>query len=100
MAKYLVKVSYNSDGINNSSKDSVLNRKKKVEELIASMGGKMESSYYAFGDYGVYCISDIADDITAADLKLAINNSGLVTCLTTILISPEDIAMTKNKVVH
>jgi len=99
MSKYLVKASYTSDGVKGLLKEGASNRKKAVEELIGSMGGKMEAFYFAFGDYDLYCIFDIADDITAAALALTINGSGLVSCSTTVLISAEDLEKAKNKVV-
>jgi uncharacterized protein with GYD domain len=100
MAKYLVKVSYTADGIKGLLKEGALSRKKTVEDLLASMGGKTESFYYAFGDHDVYCIFDIPDHVTAVALTLALNSSGLVTSSTTVLISPEDVDKAKNKIVH
>src|SRR5450432_350611 len=99
MAKYLIKVSYTPDGIKGLLKEGALSRKKTVEELIGSMGGKTEAFYYAFGDYDVYCIFDIPDIVMAAALALRLNSSGFVNCSTTVLISPEDIDKAKDKVV-
>jgi uncharacterized protein with GYD domain len=100
MSKYLVKVSYTPDGVKGLLKEGATSRKKTVEELVTSMGGKTEAFYYAFGDYDVYCIFDIPDAVTAAALALALNSSGLVSCSTTVLMSPEDVDKAKNKVVH
>ena len=100
MAKYLVKVSYNTDNIKDLLKKGATDRRKIVEELIAAIGGKLESFYYTFGDYGVFCVSDIADNLTAADLTTSLNKSGLVQCSTTLLISEEDIEKEKNKKVY
>jgi uncharacterized protein with GYD domain len=100
MAKYLVKVSYNPDNIKDLLTDGAPDCRKTVEELIAPMGGKLESFYYTFGGYGVFCVSDIRDDITGAALKLEIEKSGVVTCLTAVLIYPEDIDKMKSKSAH
>jgi uncharacterized protein with GYD domain len=100
MAKYLVKVSYTADGLKGLVKEGAVSRKKSVEALVVSMGGKTEAFYYAFGDYDVYCIFEIPDDVTAAALALALNGSGLVTSSTTVLISPEDIDKARSKVVN
>jgi len=100
MAMYLIKISYNAESTEGLSGEGISDRRKTVEELIAPMGGKLESFYYTFGGYGVFCVSDIHDDITGAALKLALNKSGVVTCSTAVLICPGDIDKMKNKSVH
>ena len=100
MAKYLIKISYNAESTEGLSKEHISDCRKIVEELISRMGGKLESFYYAFGDHGVFCVSDIPDDLTATGLAASLNESGLVSCSTTLLISAEDIDKGKNKKVH
>jgi uncharacterized protein with GYD domain len=91
MAKYLVKVSHNADEIDSLLKEGASSRKKTVEELVAPMGGKLETFYYAYGNHAVYYISGIPDDTTAAALELTLNRSGLLTCTTLVPISSQDI---------
>ncbi len=91
MKKYLIKASYNSNGVKGLLEDGGSQRKSAVEKMLTELGGKMESFYYAFGEHDVYAISELPDDITAAAVGLRINSSGLVTVSTTVLLSVEDI---------
>lgn len=91
MKKYLIKASYNSNGIKGLLEDGGSQRKLAVEKMLTALGGKMESFYYAFGEHDVYVISELPDDITAAAVGLRINSSGLVSVSTTVLLSVEDI---------
>jgi uncharacterized protein with GYD domain len=91
MTKFLIKASYTSDGIKGLLKVGGTNRKQTVEKMIADMGGKLESFYFAFGDHDVYVISELPDTASAAALALTINASGSVSVSTTVLIDPADV---------
>ena len=97
MKKYLIKASYNADGIKGLIEDGGSKRKLAVEKMLTELGGKMESFYFAFGEHDVYVISELPDDISAAAVGLKINSSGLVTVSTTVLLSPEDIDTASKK---
>jgi uncharacterized protein with GYD domain len=97
MKKYLIKASYNANGIKGLIEDGGTQRKLVVQKMLAGMGGKMESFYYAFGEHDVYVISELPDDISAAAVGLRINSTGLVSVSTTVLLSPEDIDAASKK---
>ena len=100
MSKYLIKASYNANGIKGLLKEGGTQRKKAVEKMLAELGGKMEAFYYAFGEHDVYVISELPDDVSAAALGLRINSSGLVSVTTTVLLTPEDIDNATKKTVN
>jgi uncharacterized protein with GYD domain len=91
MTKFLIKASYTSNGIKGLLKVGGTNRKQTIEKMIADMGGKVESFYFAFGDHDVYLISELPDMASAAALALTINASGSVSVSTTVLIDPADV---------
>ena len=97
MKKYLIKGSYNSNGIKGLIEDGGSQRKLAVEKMLAGMGGKIESFYYAFGEHDVYVVAELPDDVSAAAVGLRINSSGLVSISTTVLLSPEDIDAASKK---
>ena len=97
MKKYLIKASYNANGIKGLIEDGGSQRKLTVEKMLAGMGGKMESFYFAFGEHDVYVIAELPDDVAAAAVGLRINSSGLVSISTTVLLSPEDIDAASKK---
>ena len=100
MRKYLIKGTYNAEGTKGLVQEGGTSRKAVVEKMLAGMGGKVESFYYAFGEADVYLIVELPDDISAAAIGLRVNASGLVSISTTILLSPEDIDAASKKSVN
>ena len=97
MKKYLIKGNYNADGIKGLAQEGGSSRKSAVEKMLAGVGGKVESFYYAFGEADVYLVVELPDDISAAAVGLRVNASGLVNISTTVLLSPEDIDAASKK---
>ena len=62
-----------------------------VRTLIEKLGGKLQSFYFAFGDYDGAAIADLPDNVTAAALSMAVTSAAPFRAFkTTVLISPED----------
>jgi uncharacterized protein with GYD domain len=97
MKKYLIKASYNANGVKGLLEDGGTQRKLVIQKMVAGLGGKLESFYYAFGEHDVYVISELPDDVSAAAVGLRINSTGLVSTTTTVLLSPEDIDAASKK---
>lgn len=97
MAKYLVEASYLSEGINGLLKEGGTRRREAVDQLFQSLGGKVEAFYFVFGDRDVVIIGELPDNATAAALALRVDASGVTTCKTTVLLTPQEIdaAVTK-----
>ena len=91
MGKYLVEVNYVGEVVKGLLKDGGSRRRAVVEELFNSMGGTIESFYYAFGDTDLYIIGDWPDNASVAGACLAVTSTGTVTCKTTVLLTPEEI---------
>jgi uncharacterized protein with GYD domain len=65
--------------------------------MLAGLGGKMESFYFAFGEHDAYIISELPDDVSVAAVALKVNSTGLASISTTVLLSPEDIDAASKK---
>ena len=101
MKKYLIRASYNANGVKGLIEDGGTKRKAEVQKMIAVMGGKLESFYFAFGDYDAYITVELPDDVSATAVLLRVNASGVVSISTTVLLSPEDIdAASKISVIY
>jgi len=70
MARYLIEGSYTHDGIKGLRAGGGSDRRKAVEEAIKSVGGTMESFYFAFGGADVYVVADLPGNVEAAALSL------------------------------
>ncbi len=90
MPKYLVQANYIGEGPKGLLKEGGTSRRAAVEKMFGSVGGKVESFYYAFGDTDLFIIADLPDNIAAASLSLAVNASGAATSKVTVLLTAED----------
>lgn len=98
MAKFLIQGSYTAEGLKGLQKDKASGRKAAITQAIASLEGKVDALYYAFGDDDVILIMDMPDNVSAAALSLAVSASGLVRTKTVPLMTVEeaDRALQKN----
>ncbi len=74
MAHYLIQVSYSKEGIG-ALLANPQDRAAAVRPVIEGMGGKLETFYFAFGDYNVIAVAELPDNLTAAALAMAIGGS-------------------------
>ena len=91
MPKYLLQANYVRDGIKGLMKEGGSSRRAAAEKAIKSLGGTLESFYYAFGDTDAFLIADAPDNVTMAALSLSVAASGAVATKTTVLLTPEEI---------
>jgi uncharacterized protein with GYD domain len=101
MAKYLVQVRYTADGAKGLLSGGGTARRSATEKAIASVGGKMESFYFALGEVDAYIIADLPDDVSIIALQLVVNATGRINSSTVKLITPEDVdKATKQQVAY
>ena len=91
MPKYLASASYSVEGVGGLLAEGGTSRRDAVSAAIASIGGTVESFYYAFGDDDLYIIMDLPDQVSAAAVGLAIGGAGAISWSTTVLLTPEEI---------
>ena len=97
MSKYLVVASYTAEGAKGVLKDGGSKRRQAAEAALKSVGGKVESFYFAFGDNDVYAVIDAPDNISMAAASMAIGASGAVHTKTVVLLTPEEIDQATKK---
>ena len=56
--------------------------------------------YFAFGDVDCFVIVELPDNVSAAALSLAVNESGLIACKAIVLLTPEEMDQAGKKKVH
>ena len=91
MPKYLLQVSYTAEGARGLLKDGGLKRRAAAKALMESLGGKLDSFYYALGSTDVYAIADFPDAAAAAAASMNIAASGAASSKTTALLTVEEI---------
>jgi uncharacterized protein with GYD domain len=100
MPKYLLEVNYTLDGVKGLGAEGGTARVAAATALVESLGGKVESFYFAFGDTDAYVVMDLPNNNSAAAGALAVNIGGGVTVRTVVLLTAaeidESVAAVKN----
>lgn len=91
MPKYLVEASYTVEGVKGIQSAGGSSRRDAIAALAESVGGRLESFYFAFGERDVYTVVDLPDNESATAVALTVNASGAVTVRTTVLVTPEEV---------
>jgi uncharacterized protein with GYD domain len=91
MPKYLLHVNYVGDGTKGLIKEGGTSRRAVAEKACKSVGGTLESLYFAFGDTDAYAVADIPDNASMAALALTIAATGSVAVKTTVLLTPDEV---------
>jgi uncharacterized protein with GYD domain len=99
MAKYLIKANYTADGAKGVVHDGGTGRRAAVEKMLASVGGRLDAFYFAFGDTDLYVIVDLPDHTAAAAVALTVAQSGKASTRTVVLLTPEEMDAASKKTV-
>src|SRR4051812_49829299 len=91
MPKYLLEVSYTVDGVKGVLAKGGAARKAAAQAAAKSVGGKLDSFYFAFGGTDVFTVADLPSNAAAAALALTVSAGGGATVKTTVLLTTDEI---------
>lgn len=91
MPKYMLKVNYTAEGAKGLVKDGGSKRRAVAQQAAESVGGKVESFYFAFGDTDAFVVADLPDAASAAAIALTVSASGGASVQTAVLMTPEEV---------
>jgi uncharacterized protein with GYD domain len=97
--KYLYQASYTTEGLRGLIKDGGTKRRAVAQKGVASVGGRLEAYYFAFGENDVIGIVDAPDNVSVAALSLAVSAAGAFNLKTTVLLTPEEMDQATKKTV-
>ena len=82
MPHYLLQAAYTADawGTQIKSPQNIIDR---VGPAIEGLGGKIESAFYAFGEYDVIAILEFPDNVSAGAFSLAAAAGGAIKAVKT-----------------
>ncbi len=90
MPKYLFEAHYTPEGAKGVAKEGGSGRRAAVAKAAESVGGKLESLYFAFGGVDAYVTVDLPDNVAAAAMALAVNQGSTAAVKTVVLMTPEE----------
>lgn len=91
MPRYLVQAKYTENGLRGILSEGGSKRAEVIASVIRSLGGAVESFFYALGDTDVFVIINLPDHINACAFSIATNASGAVVVKTTVLLTPDEL---------
>lgn len=97
MPKFLMEISYTADGAAGVRKDGGSKRKAVAQKAAKSVGGKLETFYFSFGDADAIVIVDAPDAASIAAIGLHLAASGGAHTRTTLLMTPEEMDKAASK---
>ena len=90
MPHYLHQVAYSREGWE-ALLANPQNRIEAVRPAIEKLGGKLETAWFAFGEYDVIVVTELPDNVSAAAIAMAFAGGGACKAVqTTPLMSPEE----------
>ncbi len=91
MPKYLSLGSYTAEGLKGVLSEGGSSRREAVQQLLESLGGKLEAFYFAFGGNDFFIVYDMPDNVSSAAGAMLVNASGAVRATTVVLLTPEEV---------
>jgi len=91
MAKYLAIVTYTAEGLKGLMAKGGTARVEAARKLVASVGGSLESFYFALGADDAYIVCDLPDNVTAAALAMRVAATGMVVNRWIALLTAEEV---------
>ena len=93
----MVRAALSAEGLKGTLKDGGSRRREIVASLAASLGGKLEAFYYAFGEDDLYAIFDAPDNVSAAAASVTVTAAGIGRVTTVVLLTPEEMDQVAQK---
>lgn len=75
MPYYMIQGAYTSEAWKTQTANPQ-NRIEIVRPIFEGLGGRIESAYYAFGEYDIVVIAEFPDNVSAAAVSVTINAGG------------------------
>jgi uncharacterized protein with GYD domain len=100
MPKFLFEASYSPEGVKGVRSAGGSSRRDAVAHVAESVGGRLESFHFAFGDRDAYVVVDLPDNESAAAVALTVNAAGAANVKTVVLLTPEEVDAAANRSVE
>lgn len=97
MPHYMYHASYSQAGLQGVLKEGAASRVNVVSKLCESLGGRLETCYWAFGSDDFIAIVELPDDVAAAAAAMTVGASGVGSITTTVLLTADQVDQARAK---
>jgi uncharacterized protein with GYD domain len=91
MPRYLWQVRYTTEGARGLLAQGGSARREAIVEVVESVGGRVESCYFAFGADDLIVVGEVPDEIAAAAMSVRTAASGAAVSRTVCLLTAEQL---------
>jgi uncharacterized protein with GYD domain len=91
MPHYMFRATYSQQGIKGVMKDGAASRVAAVEAMAGSVGGRILSAYWAFGDTDFFAIAELPDNAAAMAIAATVGAAGTGGVTTTVLLTAAEV---------
>ena len=91
MNRYLWQVRYTTEGARGLLAQGGTARRDAIVQMVESVGGQVESCFFAFGPDDLIVIGEVPDQVAAAALSVRTAASGGAVSRTVALLTPEQL---------
>ena len=91
MPKYLITGTYTSQGVQGVLAEGGSGRVAAVTKLIESLGGTLESMYFAFGSDDWYITVDLPSHVATAAATMTVAATGSINPRTVVLLTADEV---------
>lgn len=91
MPRYLWQVTYSSEGAKGLLAEGGTARREAIKHVVESVGGTVESCYFALGGRDLFVIGEVPDEVAAAALGIHTTASGAARSESVVLLTPEQV---------
>ncbi len=91
MPHFMFRAHYTQAGIQGVLREGAASRVKAVGDLVASVGGRVETAYWAFGDDDFIMLAELPSNAAAAAAAMRVSASGAAGVTTTVLLTAAEI---------
>ena len=99
MPHYMIRASYTQQGIQGVLKEGAAGRVKAVNALVGSVGGTVETVYWALGEDDFVAIAELPDNAAAAAVASTVAASGAANVKTTVLLTAAEVDEARGRTV-
>jgi uncharacterized protein with GYD domain len=91
MPRYLWQVTYSAEGAQGLLSEGGTARREAITRMVESVGGTVESCYFALGAHDLFVIGSVPDEVAAASLAVRTAASGAARSESVTLLTAEQV---------